>query len=201
MEIKFSGRYVEQDLQRGLVLMQGRQSRTIGIITTVLLATLVLFFIVSYLSRAVEIGTLLVSLLFPAIVLIVLAGFTWWLPMIQARRIQKAPLFKGTISGIATDEALELHSEVSQGRTKWDAFVQYRMSDEVILLYQNEAAAQIMPRSFFASDGDWQSFRQLVQAKVLGKIQRSRPVWFYIVFGIALLIAIISCLLSYLGNL
>ena len=95
----------------------------------------------------------------------------------------------GSITGSASDEVLEIHSDASESRTRWDAFVQYRMSDEVVLLYCSNSAASIIPGSFFASDEDWHDFGKLVQTivptKSLQRGSRSRLTWLMIVFVVA----------------
>ena len=194
MEIKFSGRYTERDFQKGMALMQWRGSKAIGIIATVLLLLQLLMVIFSALFTQGQILTLVAGTIWLFLMLFFLAGFFWWLPMFRARQLMKAPLFRGSITGSASDEALEIHSDVSEGRTRWDAFVQYRMSDEVILLYQNNSAASIIPRSFFASDEDWHDFGKLVQTIVPKKPRqggtRSRLTWLVIIFVVTYVVVL-----------
>jgi hypothetical protein len=105
------------------------------------------------------------------------------------------------VTGVATDEALELRSEHSEGRTKWAAFVQYRMSDEVVLLYQNQAADNIIPRGYFGSDEDWQRFREHVRATVPEKAKAQGGVlrWRWVLYAIIILIAVGIVLAGWLG--
>jgi hypothetical protein len=60
------------------------------------------------------------------------------------------------------------------------------MSDEIVLLYQNNAAAMMVPRGLFASDESWQQFRQYVQAAVPDKAKAQGGIlkwrWMILVF-------------------
>jgi len=166
MELRLYGQYTEQDIQRGLALVRGRAPQIAGIGIGFVMILGLLPAVISVLSGQAEAISLLASLVPTALVLGVF-GIIWWkVPRDRARKLQKAPMFQGTVTGLATDEALELRSEQAEDRTKWAAFDRYRMSDEIVLLYQNNAASNFVPRGLFASDKDWQQFQQLVQATV-----------------------------------
>jgi hypothetical protein len=111
-------------------------------------------------------------------------------------------LVQGTFSGVVTDEALELRSDLSESKTRWGTFVQYKMSDHVVLLYQNQAAASIVPKSFFANDEDWQQFRQFVRDTLPDKARQESRTWrrmMLLGFVLVLVLVVISFLWSYFG--
>jgi hypothetical protein len=171
MKIQLHGEYSEQDLRRAWALMSTPAWKILGLGVCLVLVIGLAPTIISNLSGEAEaISPLRIGLLI-AFALLLFGLALWWTPRKEARRVKKNPWFQGTISGVATDEALELRSEQSEGKTKWEAFVQYRMSDEVVVFFQNDAAVNIIPRSLFANDEDWQQFRQFVQARVPAKVK------------------------------
>jgi hypothetical protein len=54
----------------------------------------------------------------------------------------------------------------------------------------------MIPRSLFASDGDWQRFRQHVQTTVPKEPSRRLPVWRWAIYAVFVLIIIVSVLVS-----
>ena len=169
MEIPLHGQFTEQDLRRSLALMRGRQFTVMWIFLGLVVVCPLVSAIIKIPAGKMEPMAILVSVLPILFVLILFASFFWMTYRSQPRKLLESPLLRGAISGVVTDEALELRSEQSEAKTKWGAFVQYKMSDHVVLLYQNKAAASIVPRSFFASDEDWQQFQQFIQATVPAK--------------------------------
>jgi hypothetical protein len=169
MDIPLHGRYSDEDIEQALALMRGRAFQVLGILVVVAVIVASVPYVAPLLSGEADAVTVLSVVVPPLVVLGAFAFLVRIMPRRQARRLRQAPLFRGPVSGRATDEALELESEQSAGRTKWSAFVQYKMSDQIVVLYQNKAAAMIVPRGFFASDDDWQRFRQHVQATVPDK--------------------------------
>ena len=175
MEIPLRGEFTEQDIRRGLALMRGRAFQVAGIGIGILVPLCAVGSLLTAPEGWVDANFVLTSLL-PALIVPAFFGIVmWWTVRRQVRQVQEAPLFQGTITGLATDEAIELQSAESASRIKWSAFVQYRMTDDVVLLYQNKAAATIVPRSLFPDDQAWQQFRQHVQATVPPKARKPSP--------------------------
>ena len=82
------------------------------------------------------------------------------------------------------------------GRERWDAFVQYKMSDDVVLLYQTNAAFNMVPRSLFANDEDWQRFRQHVQATVPKEQPKGRLNVRWILYAVIAVIIVVAVILG-----
>jgi hypothetical protein len=166
VEIPLQGQYTQQDLRRAVSLSRGRGSKIgaiiIGIIAIFLLLSATVTAIEGSLEPMVYLGSMLVAFFLLALVV----GSMWALPQFQARQLAKAPQCQGTVTGRATDEALEFHNALSESSVRWDAFVRYRMSPDVVLLYVGSAGVSIVPRSFLESDADWLCLRQHVQATV-----------------------------------
>jgi branched-subunit amino acid ABC-type transport system permease component len=170
MQIPIQGQYAEQDVRRAISLGYGRGFRVARIIFVAIAAVVVLATLVLAVS-----GTegALTPLIYSLPGLLVLAFLPWALQLILARQVANSPLCKETVTGVATDEFLQIRNNLSESRVRWDAFVSYKMSDDVILLYQHNAAFCLVPRRLLASDKDWGSLRQHVRANVPEKPQRS----------------------------
>jgi hypothetical protein len=170
MEIPLHGHYSDEDIQHALALMRGRAFRVLGIIVVAVVILASVPYVIPILSGQADMVGILSIVIPPLIVLGAFAFLVRSMPRRQARRLRQAPLFRGPISGRVTDEALELASERAAGKTKWSAFVQYKMTDQIVLLYQSNAAAMIVPRGFFGSDDDWQQFRRHVRSVVPDRV-------------------------------
>jgi hypothetical protein len=209
MEIALYGELSEQDIKHALILGHNQSFRVSRIVVPLFLALLVLW------SLALAIWSLvsehppldpmiLVGNFLPAILLLLFLGFFVYLarilPARQARRLLSCPLLKGTFQGMATDESLALNNDVVTSTVRWDGFVQFKMSDDAVLLYQNSSAASIVPCSLFASDGDWEYFRQHVQATVPREQARSSPARRWMRYAMYVLIFIGALLLTLFGT-
>lgn len=202
MEIPLHGQFTEQDLRHSLTLLLGRQLKGLRIGTVIIAVVLIFYPIATIASRDVEVMALLSWLLPLVILFVIFGGVVWLLPYLALRQYRGSPLYQGLFSGVATDEALELRGEQSEAKTKWGAFVQYKVSDQVVLLYQNRAAASIVPRSLFASEEDWRQFQQFVRATVpeQEKAQGGFLRWRWILYLILALIVLGAILYRYLAS-
>lgn len=208
MEIVLDGELSEQDVKQALTLGYPPWFRILRMgLTLAFVVPLVYNLYVScqiLVSAEVQWtpANLLITIL-PAIFLsLFVAAFLyviWLLPRRQARRFLRTPLGRGRLRGLATDERLALGSEAAGSTTRWDAYVQYRMSEGVVLLYQNDAAANMVPRSLFASEEDWQRFRQHVQDTVPQAPTKVKPIWRWGVYG-ALALIILALIFSLIGG-
>ena len=69
-------------------------------------------------------------------------------------------------SGSISEDGVYLQTSQLKARLDWQAFVQYRRSGDMVLLYPQAALFHAFPKAFFASDADWQAFNELVEAHV-----------------------------------
>ncbi len=170
VQIPIQGNYAEQDVRRAISLGYGRGFRVARIIFIAIAAV----FVLAALAVAVSgIEGSLTPMIYSLLFLLVLAFLPWALQWISARQVASSPLYREAVTGVATDEFLEMRNSLSESRVRWDAFVSYKMSDDVMLLYQHNAAFYLVPRSLLASDKDWESLRQHVRANVPEKPQQS----------------------------
>jgi hypothetical protein len=165
MEIHLEGRYTEQDIRRAVSLTTWA-FRGGAILFTFLTLFILVWSIGSIEEGPIEDPLWLVPMFLPVLLPGILAVALWILPWLQARQAAQAPLLKGLVSGVVTDEELVLNTEQSESSVRWDAFTMHRMSDHIVLLHQSKAAATMVARSLFASDEDWDRFREQVKTAV-----------------------------------
>lgn len=66
----------------------------------------------------------------------------------------------------ADASGLTIRSSLEKGQTGWEAFTRFTTVRSAVILHEGEGATRIIPRSFFASEGDWATFRALVEQHI-----------------------------------
>jgi hypothetical protein len=208
MEIELEGELTEQDVKQAITLGYPPWFPILRVgLTLVFVVPLVynLYGSCQILVSGEVLWTpanLLITILPSVLLSLFVAAFLyvlWLLPRRQARRFLRTPLGRARLRGLATDETLALGSEAAESTTRWDAYVQYRMSEGVVLLYQNDAAANMVPRSLFASEEDWERFRQHVQDTVPQASTKVNPILRWGVYG-ALALIILAIIFALIGG-
>jgi len=190
------GEYNQEDIHRAATLALGSGLRTVGIVSGAGVLMLLLLTVVVAVALGQDLITFL-RLWLPAILFFVfVSGYSLALPRIQSRRLAKSPLLRGPMRGAATEEGLLLHSDLGESAVQWDAFVRFKMSDDVILLYRTQSAFTIVPRSLCQSDSDWQRLRQQIQARVPEKGPRLATVLGWLVVALMVLACILVLVLG-----
>ena len=170
MEIPLKGSYSQQEIRKAVLLNYPRWFRVLPVLSLVLGGfVLAAGMFTAIVTLELEPLACLGSLLPLFCICALFAGLLWSQPWLQARQVAKSPLVQGDISGVATDEALEMRNDLSESRVLWGAFVRHKMSDDMVILYQHKTAFNMVPRSFLASEEDWQRFQRLVQEVVPAK--------------------------------
>lgn len=75
-------------------------------------------------------------------------------------------LLQSPISGVASEAGMRVETAHSRSELPWDVFLRRTIGEDIILLYQSAQGANAFPREFFASEGDWQAFVELVRQHV-----------------------------------
>jgi hypothetical protein len=187
VEIQLQGAYTQQDFERAIKLSSGRTLLLTTLFFVGVLFLSSLLFGIAFLAVRADLRTVLEAMLPQLLLIVFVVGFMLATPRIQARRQSRSPIHQGAVTGAADDESLALESERSTARVRWTAFAQYKMSDEVIVLYQHAAAMTIIPRGLLASDEDWQRFCEHVQMIVPAKMVTQAPVLSWILTALILL--------------
>lgn len=113
-----------------------------------------------------------------------------WLPYILARsqwRVNAA--LRGRNSGAIRAEGIHAENGLFVGDIRWNAFVDYKLSPGMVLLYQTPGAFYLFTRQMFATDEDWDTFVSLVQQRI-AKPQPSGRYWSIILIALLALIVV-----------
>lgn len=111
----------------------------------------------------------------------------WLLRSLGQRQWKSSPLLRTEMRGWAHEQALHVENELVTSTLDWRVYAGFQATDAMVMLYQSSQAYNLFTRGLFASDEDWQGFRQLVETK----IGRPRPQVFG-KFPIALLVAVLA---------
>lgn len=96
-----------------------------------------------------------------------MGSYPFWTPVVSAKNAFKLqPEMSGTFSGLIRDDAVLLRTMNANQEFKWSLYKKLVRNAETVLLYQNARCFNFFPRSFFASDADWQAFQSLLDAKI-----------------------------------
>lgn len=170
MKILYQGRYSQRDVRRAILLSYPRWYQALALPSLVIAGfILVGGMIVAFWVPESEPLRRLESLLPLALMFVLPAGVLWGRLWVEARRVLKSPLIQGEVSGVATGKALETRNDFAESRVLWSAYIWYKMSDEMVILYQREGAFNMAPRGHFASEDDWKRFQKLVREAVPAK--------------------------------
>jgi hypothetical protein len=82
-----------------------------------------------------------------------------------ARQLETNALLRAAQTGSADESHIVIESEFGRTDLPWSAFHRMTVSRDVVRLYQANVAFNIISRSFFATDADWDAFCALVRAQ------------------------------------
>jgi len=82
------------------------------------------------------------------------------------RAWRKTTLLVGGIRGVATDWGIEWITANTTSKFEWSKFVKARQEADLSLVFYATRGLFYFPRSFFASEHEWQQFNTLVRSRV-----------------------------------
>jgi hypothetical protein len=105
-------------------------------------------------------------------VAITLSFLAYWTatPSVRAWRAASAPWRRApgpSLKGVVTAEGILTNASASEPLEKWDAFLHAVVRPDLVVLIGSGGLATILPRTFFAGEGDWQAFVQMVEMNVV----------------------------------
>jgi hypothetical protein len=167
--IPFAGSYTKQQWSRGLRATMYPTGRNL-IVRLLGLALILLFVgVIGYsLYQGEEVSW---ARLVRHGVTVVLLGAWVSTPYVRAWRAAAEP-WRGadrhpSLKGVITNEGILSNASASGSVDRWDRFLRAFVRDEMVVLVGSDGLAILLPRTFFATEDDWQQFRQLVQFNVI----------------------------------
>jgi hypothetical protein len=166
MPIQYSGKISKDDFRKSIFL-HNPQLKLQRWLTAVLLAIMLIS--VGFLMTGNSNSALANSLpgLLPALLVVMLLGaFPWWLPYVQlAAYDKKENIYRNNVFGTIDDHELSVNSAEIKASFKWDVFVDYKFSSNLLLLYQSKACFNLFKPGMFSSQAEWEQFVALVHEK------------------------------------
>jgi hypothetical protein len=98
---------------------------------------------------------------------LIVASMDLWLPFLYALRTNRAgSAYRFPLNGSVDENGIILENGEIKLEYVWSDFTQYKISDEMALLYRGKRGMNIFTLGLFASPQDWQNFKDLVKAKI-----------------------------------
>lgn len=92
--------------------------------------------------------------------------FATYVTVAPRRAITKAwrntPLLHEAVEGLLGEAGVKWRTQSVDLDLAWEKVVKQKIADDFILLYSAENSALILPRSYFATESDWQEAQKLV---------------------------------------
>ncbi len=163
MEIRFSGRYTDEDLNNmQRISGLGKKTLSAWFPWTILFITMVVFF--HNLFRVpgggtVNFGTLFKPFIGPVCVILLL----FWVRFRQ-KRLRRHLMVE--MRGSADENGIHLKLPESESHTDWGTFSHAVVTEDYAFLYPDAGSYFALPRSFFEDDSHWLRFKELVSGKI-----------------------------------
>jgi hypothetical protein len=106
------------------------------------------------------------TLVFVAILLLLQIPSSRLSPFLALEEWRGAPHLHLPQQGTITDEGIEVRHQQGMSHSQWAGYAYQVITPDMILLFQGVTTFQFYPRSFFATDADWQAFTDLVQQRI-----------------------------------
>jgi hypothetical protein len=162
MNITFSGRVTQKDLEH--IYRLGTPQKAWFTVFSVVM--LILVSIITIYTAITDIFT--PGMLMPLFIFVYLATYPLWIPLSAARKAYRSqPAFREEISGSITEESIQIKLSNAESTSGWGYFTSVKRSPDMVLLDQGHNVFNFFPRSFFASDADWNTFLAFLNEKIL----------------------------------
>jgi hypothetical protein len=91
----------------------------------------------------------------------------WWTPYTFAGSANReGNIYHGPINGIVNDTGISLVGAKSSHHYNWSAFIAFKETEDIVLLYQSKNCFNLFSKRLFSTDNEWQQFRSLSRQRV-----------------------------------
>lgn len=167
--ISFGGEYTRKQWGQGIRIAMHPTGRAFVLRLAALLLVLgvVIALLISVLQGEAPDSSWIIRTAFSVALLVLWAAVPYW----RAWRAAVAPwrAAKGPLSlmGTITNEGIRSNASGGGDGDRWESFLAARTRQDMVVLIGADGLATILPRTFFASEFDWQAFRHMVEFKVV----------------------------------
>jgi hypothetical protein len=193
MEIQFTGQITQKDFLQAQSLHRKTSKAPLflgGLFICMLIVT-----VITSISEPALLGTAIPVF----VILIIIIAVSWGGPRLQAINIWKnSKSLQKPLSGKITEDKINLEGAYSEGSVSWKAYVSYKQSANMILLYQSPNLMNIFLKTYFKDEKDWEDFKELVKKNVPEKkptfLEKTEK-FIYLSFVILLILLAVSSLI------
>jgi len=160
MEIPFEGQIKQEDFSQAYSLFH-KLPKPIVIIGGGIILFIIGVFIIG-LIRSPSWSAL------PTVIMILVLGFLgWWIFRFTRRDQWKSnEAFQNPISGIVSNQGIRMTGTNFTSEVSWELYRTYKISSDMVILYQSSFSYNVFPKSLFQSEDDWETFVELVEEKI-----------------------------------
>ena len=168
MSIQYAGKVTKDDYLKSL-LLHNQQFKILKWIFGIILFMMILSFVFLF-FKGQGIGSLL---RYYSPVLVFLAAFLtfpWWAPYIQISSYnQPGNIYRNNVFGTIDETGISINGGTVKASFQWSAYIHYKITEEMILLYQGKNSINIFTKSMFTGKEDWERFIVLIKEKISKK--------------------------------
>lgn len=108
---------------------------------------------------------------FPSIIIpLVFLTYPWWFIYIQSASYnQKRNVYRTPIYGSIDDTGISINGQTVKISFLWNAFTHYKISNEMVLLYQGKTCFNIFTAGLFGNEDDWKKFLDELKIRIVKK--------------------------------
>jgi hypothetical protein len=167
MQINYAGKISRDDFLQAIFLNspQLKLQRWVVSILLVIMA-FSFFYIWSLSSNSAVVESF--PTLFPGFILLAVIGlFPWWVPYLQLSSLnQKGNIYRNNVFGLITDSGITVNNAEVNTSFQWSVFIDYRISKDLVMLYQSKNCFNLFVPSMFSDHVEWEKFVSFAKEKV-----------------------------------
>lgn len=162
MFISFAGTYIPADLRHALAIRRKALPNPNILLFWLTTVSVVLILIIGIILNPARLWA---ALVFAAVLVLLQIPSSRLSPFLALEEWRGAPHLHLPQQGTITDEGIEVRHQHGMSVSQWSGFAYRVITPDMILLFQGVTTFQFYPRSFFATDEEWQAFTTTVEQR------------------------------------
>lgn len=163
MPISFAGTYTPVQLRRALAIRRKALPNPNILLFWLTTFSFVLILIVAIILNPARLWA---ALVFGAVLVLLQIPSSRLSPFLALEEWRGASHLHLPQQGTITEAGIEVHHQHGMSHSQWAGYLYRVITPDMILLFQGVTTFQFYPRSFFATDEDWQTLTTLVQQRI-----------------------------------
>lgn len=173
MQINYGGKVTKDEFLKVLFL-HNRKYRIYKWIMGIII-TIFVFSLLYLVTQGSYESNQLLRYLFPGVLFpLALLAFPWWTPYLQLLAYdQPGNIYRNPIFGLIDENEISINGSNLKSNFLWKVFINYEISDDILLLYQGKNNFSIFTKKMFSNQDDWSIFVSMIKTKVSVNHNRS----------------------------